>query len=178
MIGDGREVQGAVDPDATAALPFGIEGSEPDLFASLLSGETAPTLQSLTIRKHVLMSYRRWRDFTEARPDLHTWAQFARSCTNRVDAIHLEPCRGWHFTIQRADNDSSWSLTIDWYPINASADIKTLELAVGLVRRSDFAGARVRIHDFARPQHPRQLRRVLNGIRPLAIERVRGASTA
>lgn len=144
---------------------------QPATFESLL-GVDQPTLRSLVIRKHVLMSYRRWRDYTEPRPDLHAWALLARKCANGVHSIRLEPCRGWAFTLARADGASAWSLVIDWHTASASADMKTLELAIRWVRRSDFVHVRVRIHDFARPHYAQQIKRVMTGIRPLAIELV------
>lgn len=140
-------------------------------FESLLGAGQA-TLRSLVIRKHVLMSYRRWRDYTEPRPDLHAWSLLARKCENRVGSIRLEPCRGWAFTLAREDGASQWALVIDWHTANASGDIKALELAIGWLRRSDFAHVRVRIHDVARPHHTQQLKRVMAGIRPLAVELV------
>ena len=143
---------------------------EPATFALLLSAAAPTPLRSLQIRKHVLMSYPRWRDFTRSRPDLHAWSVACRQCANGLRAVRLEPCLGWAFTLHRPALDERWSLLIDWHTMSASADAKTLELAMSRVRRSDFAGVRVRIHSYARAHHRQLLKRLLAGFRPLAIE--------
>ena len=141
---------------------------QPTTFAALLDHNSAPTLTSLHIRKRVLMSYPRWRDFTESRPDLRAWVGHCRNVDNGVRAIRLDPCHGWNFTLERRP-DGAWALRIDWHTMSASADPKTLELALARVGRTDFAHIKAYIHGYVRPHHRHLLKRLLARYRPVTI---------
>ncbi|MEM9488334.1 MAG: TIGR02996 domain-containing protein [Myxococcota bacterium] len=150
-----------------AFKPFNIinETFHPDLCARMLRHPQASGLSSLTVHRHLTLSYIDWAGFDRPYPDLALWGRSLPSFTGLSQRISLQPCRGWTFSL--VPGPDGWLLGIDWNTACATGDLKGLQLPLRDVEPSAFALLELSMSGPYRPAHLEALRHVLADRFPL-----------
>lgn len=128
-------------------------------YDSRFRGPFSRGLDSFVLRKRITPDHESWLEFDLPRPDLAQWAG-AMSYPHYPRSIVLQPCHGWRFTLTR-DEDRQIDLRIDWYPMNATGDLRGLELAVRHTEATTFRAVHVHIAGLERRHYRDQLAGVL-----------------